>query len=73
MRFDYLAMELLGPSLSELRRKQPERKFSLSTTLRLGEMMLKCIQALHKTGYVHRDIKPVSFCVQYFSFDLITN
>ncbi|KAG8170505.1 hypothetical protein JTE90_016399 [Oedothorax gibbosus] len=59
MRFDYLAMELLGPSLSELRRSQPHRKFSLSTTLRLGEMMLRCIRAIHRAGYVHRDVKPV--------------
>lgn len=62
-RFDYLVMELLGPSLSELKRHQPERKFSLSTTLRLGYMMLKCIHSIHKAGYLHRDIKPSNFTI----------
>ncbi|XP_055927038.1 tau-tubulin kinase homolog Asator-like isoform X1 [Argiope bruennichi] len=62
-RFDYLVMELLGPSLSELKKHQPDRKFSLSTTLRLGHMMLKCIHAIHKTGYLHRDIKPSNFTI----------
>ncbi|GIY43586.1 tau-tubulin kinase homolog Asator, partial [Caerostris darwini] len=62
-RFDYLVMELLGPSLSELKRHQPDRKFSLSTTLRLGYMMLKCIHSIHKAGYLHRDIKPSNFTI----------
>ncbi|GFQ80180.1 tau-tubulin kinase homolog Asator [Trichonephila clavata] len=62
-RFDYLVMELLGPSLSELKRHQPERRFSLSTTLRLGYMMLKCIHSIHKAGYLHRDIKPSNFTI----------
>ncbi|CAL1270806.1 unnamed protein product [Larinioides sclopetarius] len=62
-RFDYLVMELLGPSLSELKKHQPDRKFSLSTTLRLGHMMLKCIHSIHKAGYLHRDIKPSNFTI----------
>ncbi|CAL1270804.1 unnamed protein product [Larinioides sclopetarius] len=62
-RFDYLVMELLGPSLRELKKHQPDRKFSLSTTLRLGHMMLKCIHSIHKAGYLHRDIKPSNFTI----------
>lgn len=54
-----MVMELLSENISELRRKQPEGKFSLPTTLRLGQQMLRAIQTVHDLGYLHRDIKPV--------------
>jgi serine/threonine protein kinase len=38
---------------------QPTYKFSMRTTLQLGLQMLKAIEAIHKLGYLHRDIKPV--------------
>lgn len=71
--YNYMVMELLGENLSELRRRQPEGKFSLSTTLRLGQQMLCAIQAMHDLGYLHRDIKPVrkkrrkKFSISFFN------
>ena len=62
-KFNYIIMSLLGSSLSELRRKQPEGKFSLSTTLRLGIQMLAGIQAIHNCGFLHRDVKPSNFAI----------
>ena len=62
-KFNYIIMSLLGPSISELRRKQPEGKFSLSTTLRLGTQMLAGIQAIHNYGFLHRDVKPSNFAM----------
>eukprot|EP01117_Protostelium_nocturnum_P005823 TRINITY_DN2101_c0_g1_i3.p1 TRINITY_DN2101_c0_g1~~TRINITY_DN2101_c0_g1_i3.p1 ORF type:complete len:523 (-),score=151.80 TRINITY_DN2101_c0_g1_i3:246-1814(-) len=61
--FNYLAMELLGENLSELRRKQIDGCFSLTTTLKLGEQLLKVIQSMHQLGYLHRDIKPSNFAM----------
>ena len=62
-KFNYIIMSLLGPSLSELRRKQSEGKFSLSTTLRLGVQMLAGVQAIHNCGFLHRDVKPSNFAM----------
>jgi len=61
--YNYLAMELLGENLSELRRKQTDGIFSLNTTLKLGEQLLRVIQSMHDLGYLHRDIKPSNFAM----------
>jgi len=61
--YNYMVMELLGENLSELRRKQSDGKFSLLTTLHLGQQMLRSIEAVHELGYLHRDIKPSNFAI----------
>jgi tau tubulin kinase len=58
---NYLIMELLGENLSDLRKKQPDQRFSLQTTLRLGMEMVSAIAHLHSIGFLHRDIKPSNF------------
>jgi len=60
--YDYMVMQLLGPSLSKLRRKC--KKFSLATTALLGKQMLNAIKDCHIIGgVIHRDIKPGNFCI----------
>lgn len=56
--FSYVALQLLGPNLSELRRRcscDPAR-LSISCALRVGIQAVKSIEALHILGYLHRDI-----------------
>lgn len=62
--FRYLIMELLGPSVSLLRRTMPEKKLSKYTYLNLSIYMIKCIKKLHGFGFVHRDIKPGNFLIR---------
>jgi len=60
--YDYMVMQMLGPSLSKLRRKC--KRFSLATTALLGKQMLNAIKDCHTIGEViHRDIKPGNFCI----------
>ncbi|EAY19708.1 CK1 family protein kinase [Trichomonas vaginalis G3] len=56
--FSFFSMELLGPSLSNIVKRIPNHKLSLSTSVRSAYHILKCIESLHIFGIVHRDIKP---------------
>ena len=58
-----MVMELLGDNLQKLIQNQPEKKFTLKTTLMLGIQILKRIKTLHENNFIHRDIKPENFTV----------
>jgi serine/threonine protein kinase len=62
--FHYLAVSLLGPSLLAVCNALPTGHCSLYTTLHLALEMLKCIEAFHGLGYVHRDIKLSNFLLR---------
>jgi serine/threonine protein kinase len=59
----YYVMELLGPSLSTIRRNY-RGKLPLVFAIRCGVQMLKCIEQLHRRGFIHRDIKPGNFLIR---------
>lgn len=61
----YFVMSLLGTSLSDLKKKRTPQRFSLETTLRVGQQMLKGLRAVHNLGIIHRDIKPANFVIGY--------
>lgn len=56
-------MQLVGPSLSELRKQCDGRHFSLSTCTRVAIQTLDAIEVVHESGFLHRDIKPGNFAI----------
>ena len=62
--FKYFVMELLGPSVSALRRAVPGQRFTPLTATVVAKSMLMCLEELHRRGFVHRDIKPGNFLLR---------
>ena len=58
-----LIMELFGDNLEKIMQKQPNKKFSLKTSIMLGIQILNRIKTLHENNYIHRDIKPENFVI----------
>lgn len=61
--FKFIVMQLVGTSIDKLQKQQSKRRFSFSTTVKLGLETLEGISNLHDLGYLHRDIKPQNFTI----------
>ena len=60
-----LVMDLLGPNLDSLLKKTPSGHFSPTAVAYLAEKMLDLVETLHMNGYIHRDLKPQNFVIEY--------
>ncbi|KAK8789887.1 hypothetical protein WA158_006667 [Blastocystis sp. Blastoise] len=59
--YDYLVMEILGKSISQVKDTYPNHQFDMRTASSIILQVLSCVKQLHDTGYIHRDIKPSNF------------
>lgn len=58
----YLVMELLGPSISDIRRAH-QNFIGSEFTYNFALHSLDVIHQFHECGYIHRDIKPSNFLI----------
>jgi casein kinase 1 len=61
--YNYLVMDLMGPSLESLLGSVGMKRFSLKTVLMLVDQMITRLEYLHSRNLLHRDIKPDNFCM----------
>jgi serine/threonine protein kinase len=59
--FNYLIMDYLDLSLEEFLEVNHYQEHSFG---QISKMMLKCMESLHRVGYIHRDVKPDNFRVK---------
>ena len=53
-QYMFLVMELLGKSLSDLRKKCEGKRFEPPTAIRVSLQVLEALRIFHEIGYVHR-------------------
>ncbi|KJH47159.1 hypothetical protein DICVIV_06747 [Dictyocaulus viviparus] len=61
--YNFIVMQMLGRNLTELRKAQTERRFSVHTTVRIGIQVIEALKFVHDLGFLHRDVKPSNMCV----------
>ena len=70
--YEAIVMDLLGPNLVFAYHKMKD-SFTIPTCLKLGQKMLRAVQAVHSKGLLHGEVNPVNFCFSTMDVDPATS
>ncbi|RKO94271.1 kinase-like domain-containing protein [Blyttiomyces helicus] len=60
-----LVMDILGSNFDSLMKKKTSNRLAPPAVLYIGHKMISLLQKFHKQGFVHRDLKPQNFVIEY--------
>ncbi|KAA6374097.1 MAG: putative Tau tubulin kinase 1 [Streblomastix strix] len=64
-QYKFLAIDLLGPNVSDILRQTQIRKLSLSSVVKIGIQGLEALSTLHKAGFTHGQINSENIVIGY--------
>lgn len=67
-RLRYVVMQKYGPSLKFMLKRNKKKRFRIKTVVQIGLQLLDRLEALHKLGYVHLDLKPDNILLGSYNF-----
>ena len=59
--YNALVLDYLGESLEDLFTNVCHKKFTIKTTLMIGDQMIERLELFHKHNMLHNDVKPDNF------------
>jgi serine/threonine protein kinase len=60
-----MVMDLLGPNLETILKRTTHNRFTYQTVAYFAEKMITVLERFHSMGFVHRDLKPQNFVIEY--------
>jgi serine/threonine protein kinase len=63
MEHAYLLMELISTDLEDLKKQANTQRIALKSVFMIGLQVVDRLEALHRIGYLHRDVKPDNLAI----------
>lgn len=60
-----MVMDLLGPNIEQILNKATHHKLMPVSVAYLAEKMITLVERFHLAGFIHRDLKPQNFVINY--------